>query len=161
MSGLPPLIEEDVLLFDGAVDDLLRRSDAAAILIIDKGGPLITQRGALDGFDTTTIAALAAGSFSATQAIAERVGETTFSHIYQEGQRHSLLLCNIDDSVLLIVIFKADISVGVVKYYAAATVGQLKAQLERARQRSPQESLDLVAMNLLDTTNLFKRSSQS
>jgi predicted regulator of Ras-like GTPase activity (Roadblock/LC7/MglB family) len=157
MPGLPPLIEEDVILFDGAVDELLRQSEAAGALIIDKGGPLIVQRGALGHFDTTTIAALAAGSFSATQAIAERVGEENFSCIYQQGERHSLLLCNINDSALLIVIFRADITVGVVKYYAAQTVERIKTQMEHARQRSPRESMDLVAMNLLDTSAIFRR----
>ena len=71
MPGLPPLIEEDVQLMDSALDELLRRSEAAAVLIIDKGGPLISQRGAVGRFDNTTISALAAGSFCATQAIAE------------------------------------------------------------------------------------------
>jgi len=155
MPGLPPLIAEDVQGFDGALDELLRRSEAAAALIIDKGGPVISQRGALGNFDTTTIAALAAGSFCATQAIAERLGETTFSSIYQQGDHHSLLFCNIDDNVLLIVIFKAEISVGVIKYYAAATVGQVSVQLQKARQRAPRESIDLVSMNVLDVSNIF------
>jgi len=155
MPGLPPLIEEDVQALDTALDDLLRRSEAAAALIIDKGGPVISQRGALGNFDTTTIAALAAGSFCATQAIAERLGETTFSSIYQQGDHHSLLFCNIDDNVLLIVIFKAEISVGVIKYYAAATVGQVSVQLQKARQRAPRESMDLVSMNVLDVSNIF------
>ena len=155
MPGLPPLIEEDVQSLDAALDDLLRRSEAAVALIIDKGGPLISQRGALENFDATTIAALAAGSFCATQAIAQRIGENGFSNIYQQGERHSLLFCDIDDNVLLVVIFKADISAGAIKYYAAATVGQVGQQLERARQRSPQNSMDLVSMNVVDVSSIF------
>ena len=155
MPGLPPLIEEDVQLLDRALDDLLRRSEAATALIIDKGGPLISQRGALDNFDTTTIAALAAGSFCATQAIAERVGETNFSNIYQQGEHYSLIFCNIDDNVLLVVIFNAKISAGAIKYYTAATVEQVSLQLQRARQRSPRESVDLVSMNVLDVSSIF------
>ena len=57
MAGLPPLIEEDVQLLDGALDDFLRQSEALTALIIDKGGPLLSQRGAVDKFDTTTISA--------------------------------------------------------------------------------------------------------
>jgi predicted regulator of Ras-like GTPase activity (Roadblock/LC7/MglB family) len=155
MPGLPPLIEEDVQMLDTALDDLLRRTDAATALIIDKGGPLICQRGALENFDATTIAALAAGSFCATQAIAERIGETGFSNIYQQGRRHSLLFCDIDDNVLLVVIFKADISAGAIKYYAAAAVRQVSQQLGKARQRSPKESMDLVSMNVVDVSNIF------
>ncbi len=91
MQGLPPLIQEDVLSLNSALDQLLQKSEATAALIIDKGGPIISQRGAVEQFDTTTIAALAAGSFCATQAIAERLGETNFAMIYQQGGRFSLL----------------------------------------------------------------------
>jgi predicted regulator of Ras-like GTPase activity (Roadblock/LC7/MglB family) len=157
MPGLPPLIAEDVRLLDGALDELLRKSEAAAALVIDKGGPLIDQRGATDQFDTTTIAALAAGSFCATQAIAGLLGEADFAVIYQQGERFSLLFCNIDENVLLIVIFKAEISVGVVKYYAAATVRQVGGQLLAAQQRAPDTSVDLVSMNVLDVSTLFRK----
>jgi predicted regulator of Ras-like GTPase activity (Roadblock/LC7/MglB family) len=156
MPGLPPLIEEDVQSLDAALDELLRHSEAATALIIDKGGPLISQRGAPGNFDTTTIAALAAGSFCATQAIAGLVGEAGFSNIYQQGERHSLLFCDIDEDVLLIVIFKAAISAGAIKYYAAATVRKVGQQLQKARQRSPQQSMDLVSMNVADVSSIFK-----
>ena len=144
-------------LLDGALDDLLRQSEAAAALIIDKGGPLVSQRGAVENFDTTTIAALAAGSFCATQAIAERVGETNFSNIYQQGEHYSVLFCNIDEDVLLIIIFKAGLSVGAIKYYAATTVSEINGQLQKARQRSPGTSLDLVSMNVLDAASIFRK----
>jgi predicted regulator of Ras-like GTPase activity (Roadblock/LC7/MglB family) len=156
MPGLPPLIEEDVQTLDAALDELLRVSEASIALIIDKGGPVISQRGALENFDATTIAALAAGSFCATQAIAGRIGESGFANIYQQGEHHSLLFCDIDDNVLLIVIFKAEISAGAIKYYAASTVRQVSRQLQKARQRSPQGSMDLVSMDVADVSSLFK-----
>ncbi len=161
MAGLPPLIEEDVQLLDGALDDFLRQSEALTALIIDKGGPLLSQRGAVDRFDTTTISALAAGAFSATQAIAERIGETHFSNIYQQGERHSLLFCNIDEDLLLIIVFKADISVGAIKYFAATTVGQVSVQIQKARERAPQEMVDLVSMNVVDAASIFRQKPQS
>jgi predicted regulator of Ras-like GTPase activity (Roadblock/LC7/MglB family) len=157
MPGLPPLIAEDVQLLDGALDELLRKSEATATLIIDKGGPLISQRGAVDQFDTTTIAALAAGSFCATQAIAGLLGGPDFASIYQQGEPYSLLFCNIDENVLLIVIFKAEVSVGAVKYYTAATCRDVGAQLQAAQRRSPQASVDLVSMNVLDVSTLFRK----
>jgi predicted regulator of Ras-like GTPase activity (Roadblock/LC7/MglB family) len=157
MPGLPPLIEEDVQLLDAALDELLRKSESTAALVIDKGGPLINQRGAVGQFDTTTIAALAAGSFCATQAIAERLGETNFACIYQQGESHSALFCDIDEDVLLIVIFKAGVSVGAVKHYAATTVHQVSHQLQRARIRSPDQTVDLVSMNTLDAADIFHK----
>ncbi len=157
MPGLPPLIAEDVQALDGALDELLRQSEATAALVIDKGGPLIDQRGAVDQFDTTTISALAAGSFCATQAIAGLLGEADFASIYQQGERYSVLFCNIDENVLLIVIFKAELSVGAVKYYAAATVQEVGRQLQAAQQRAPEKSVDLVSMNVLDVSTIFRK----
>ncbi len=159
MPGLPPLILEDVQTLDAALDDLLAKSEATAALVIDKGGPLISQRGTVDRFDTTTISALAAGSFCATQAIADILGEQNFASIYQQGDRNSLLLCNIDENVLLIVIFKATQSVGVVKYYATDTINRIMRQLQAAQLRAPDTSIDLVSMNVLDVSTIFRKQT--
>lgn len=159
MLSLPPLIEEDIHCMESALDGLLQKSEATAALLIDKGGPLISQRGTLDGFDTTTMAALAAGSFAANEAIAGLVGESNFSSIYQQGEHHSLLVGNVGENLLLIVIFKAATSVGVVKFYAATTVQTVARQLEKARTRTPDATLDLVSMNLSNTAEVFRKKA--
>jgi predicted regulator of Ras-like GTPase activity (Roadblock/LC7/MglB family) len=158
MAGLPALIEEDVQRLDAVLHELLTRSEATVAMVIDKGGPLICQRGVVPSFDATTVAALAAGSFCATQAIAERVGESTFTNIYQQGEQHSLLVSNVDEDLLLIVIFRADLSVGLVKYYAAFAIAQIAAQLEQARQRAPNSTLDLVSMDVVDVSGVFRKA---
>ncbi|MBC8003249.1 MAG: roadblock/LC7 domain-containing protein [Opitutaceae bacterium] len=157
MLSLPQLIEEDIQLLDSALGDLITKSESTAALIIDKGGPLIIQKGEAERFDTTTMAALAAGSYAATQAIAGLVGELDFSSIYQQGQNFSILVNNIDDQLLLIVIFRANISVGAIKYYANTTITQVAEQIARARLRDPDTNIDLVSMNLLDTADVFRR----
>jgi predicted regulator of Ras-like GTPase activity (Roadblock/LC7/MglB family) len=159
MLSLPQLIEEDVEVLDAALGLLLIKSEAVAALIIDKGGPLIIQKGDHDKIDTTTMAALAAGSFCANQAIADLVGETDFSSIYQQGQSHSLLVMNVDDQLLLVVIFKAELSVGAVKYFALTTVESVAEQIRKARLRDPDEGIDLVELNLVDASVLFTRKS--
>lgn len=161
MLSLPQLIEEDIQLLDSALGDLITKSESTAALIIDKGGPLIIQKGDAERFDTTTMAALAAGSYAATQAIAGLVGELDFSSIYQQGQNFSVLVNNIDDQLLLIVIFRATISVGAIKYYANSTITQVAEQIARARLRDPDTNMDLVSMNLLDTADVFRRPEAS
>ena len=144
---------------ESALDELLQKSEATGALLIDKGGPLVCQRGMLDNFDTTTMAALAAGSFAATEAIAGLVGESNFSSVYQQGEHQSLWVGNVGSNLLLIVIFKASVSVGVVKYFGAATTQRLAVQLEKARARTPDVNLDLVSLNLLDPSDLFKKKA--
>ena len=157
MASLPQLIEEDVQQLDTALRELLTKSEATAAVIIDKGGFLIAQAGDTNAFDMTTLAALAAASFAATQGIASLVSENNFSSIYQQGETHSMLVQNVDEYCLLVVIFKAHMSVGVVKYYAANTIPVVTQQMKSAHERSPGEGLDLSMINVADTADLFRK----
>ena len=157
MPGLPQFIEEDIQQLDNALRDLLAKSEASVALIIDKGGFLIAQQGALQGFDTTTLAALAAGSFAATQGMAGLVSEPNFNSIYQQGDSYSLLVQNIDENCLLVVIFKAKTSVGAVKYFSAATLAQVATRIHHAQLRDPNARLDLSLLNVAETQGLFRK----
>ena len=157
MTTLTQLIEEDIRSVDNALYDLLSKSEACTALVIDKGGFLITQCGDTRRFDTTTLGALAAAMYAATQGIASLVNEATFSSVYQQGEGFSILVQNVDEFCLLVVIFKAQISVGAVKYYALTTITTVAQQMKSALSRSPEEGLDLSVLNIADTADLFKR----
>ena len=157
MATLPQLIEEDMRRIDGALGDLLAKSEATSALVLDKGGFLITQCGDTRRFDTTTLGALAAAMYAATQGIASLVGEIDFSSVYQQGDNCSLLVNNVDEHCLLLVIFRAQISVGAVKYYALSTIAQLAEQLRAAQARAPGEGYDLSVLNIADTADLFRK----
>ncbi len=156
MPTLPQLIEEDVQAFTEALQELLEQSEATVALIIDKGGFLITECGTGD-FDTTTLAALAAGSFAATQSLADLVSEKNFSSMYQQGEANSLLIMNVDEYCLLTTIFPARVSVGAVKYFALDAGKQIARQLKKAKKRAPEEGLDLSMLNLADAKPVFRK----
>ncbi|MBI3416123.1 MAG: roadblock/LC7 domain-containing protein [Verrucomicrobia bacterium] len=157
MAALPQLIEEDIDQLNAVLSDLLTQSEAAGGLVIDKGGFLITQCGALQSFDTTTLAALSAAAYAATQTIAGLVSETNFSCVYQQGEQHSVLIQNVDENCLLLVIFKASASVGAVKYFAAPAILKAAEQLRIAERRDPSAKLDLSTLNVADTSSLFRK----
>ena len=157
MSTLPQLIEEDMRVLDGALRDLVAQSESAAALLIDKGGFLITHQGNSQEFDLTTVAALASGAFLANQTIANLVQEENFNSVYQQGDKFSMLVTNVDEHCLLLVIFKAQIGVGVVKYYAGSVGERIAQQLKIAHERDPEGGLDLSVLNMADTSGLFKR----
>jgi len=159
MSTLPQLIEEDVKILNEAISELLAQSDSTCGLVIDKGGFILTQQGNTDSFDTVTLSALAAASYAATEGIASLVNETNFSSVYQQGESHSLLVHNVDEFCLITVIFKANISVGAVKYYAAETIKKVARQMKKAQKRNPEVGFDLSEINLADPTPLFLRKS--
>ena len=157
MSTLPQLIEEDVQELDDTLRELLKQSEATTGLIIDKGGFLITHSGDARQFDLTTIAALASGAYLANQTIANLVHETNFNNVYQQGEKYSMFAMNIDEHCLLVVIFKAHLSVGAVKYFAAPAVEKIANQLKLAQERDPGAGFDLSVLNLADPSELFKR----
>jgi len=159
MATLPQLIEEDVCELERVLQELLLQCEGSAALIIDKGGFLITEIGAAKKFDSTTLAALSAASFAATQEIASLVSEPNFSSVYQQGEAHSLLVMNVDEYCLLTIIFKATISVGAVKYFAASSTKLVAKQLKKAHRRAPGAWLDLSELNLADPTPLFRKKT--
>src|SRR5580704_6388698 len=156
MATLPQLIEEDIRQLDRVLKDLISNSEATTALIIDKGGFLITCRGESEQFDITTIAALASGAYLANQTIANLVHEENFDSVYQQGEKFSMLVMNVDEHSLLVLIFRANVSVGAVKYFAIGANPKLARQLRTARERDPSGGLDLSVLNLADTSELFR-----
>ena len=157
MPSLPQLIEEDIQQTESVLQDLLERTEATTALVVDKGGFLITHRGEASDFDLTTIAALASGAYMANQTIANLVHETNFNSVYQQGEKYSMFVMSIDENCLLIVIFEAHLSVGVVKYFSRPAVYQIARQIEVAAKRDPGAGLDLSVLNVADTSDFFKK----
>jgi predicted regulator of Ras-like GTPase activity (Roadblock/LC7/MglB family) len=156
MHTLPQLLEEDVNALDSALGELLAKSDAATAIITDKAGFCLVEKGDTENFDVTSVAALASGSFEATQAIARIINEN-FSCVYQQGEKYSLLVNNIDEQTVLIVIFPNSVSVGLVKFYGSDTIRACAEQFTKARNRAPGEGIDLAMLNIADTTGVFKK----
>lgn len=157
MGTLPQLIEEDVQQINATLCDFLAKTEATAALVTAEGGFLIVHQGDTSHFDPTTLGALASNAFLATQAIAQLIQEPNFTCIYQQGEKYSLFVRDIDKFNLLIVIFPSSVSVGVVKYYAASVSAAIAAQIETAHKRAPDQSLDLAMLNLADSTPIFTR----
>jgi predicted regulator of Ras-like GTPase activity (Roadblock/LC7/MglB family) len=160
MATLPQITEEDVHKLNEILREFNASADAAVSLIIDKGGFLVTQQGESDEFDLTTIAALASGAFMANQTIAGLVSETNFHSTYQQGENYSLFVINVDEHCLLVVIFKSETGVGVIKYYATLAVKRIARQLKIARKRAPSEGLDLSMLNVADTQYFFRKKEK-
>jgi len=160
MATLPQLIEEDVQRLDDLLRELLTQTDATTALVIDKGGFLISSFGDSRQFDLTTIAALASGAYMANQTIANLIHETNFNSVYQQGEKHSMFVLSVDDYCMLVVIFRSQVSVGVVKYFSAPAAAGIADQFQSAQQRDPSGGLDLSVLNVADTSDFFKRQRE-
>ncbi len=159
MRSLPQLIAEDIHAIDAALGALVEQSEATSAIILDMAGFVITRAGEPDGMDLSTLGALTANAYAATQAIAGLIHEPDVTSLYQEGEQSCLLISKINGATLLLVIFPAHVSAGAVKYFSVSTVATLVAQLETAEKRAPGEKLDLSALNLSDTSQIFVQRS--
>ena len=159
MANLPQLLEDDIRQLDDVLGGFVGETDAIAALVIDKGGFLLAHHGDAENLDFTTIGALASGAFMANQTIAGLVNEKNFNSLYQQGETFSLFIMDVDEHCLLVVVFKSETGVGVVKYYAAGAVRKIAAQCAAARARDPAAGLDLSELNVADPQELFRKKA--
>jgi predicted regulator of Ras-like GTPase activity (Roadblock/LC7/MglB family) len=159
MATLPQLIEEDIRQIDEVLLDFVRQANLIGALLVDKGGFLITNKGDTGDLDLTTIGALASGAFMATQTIAGLVNEKNFNSTFQQGEKFSLYIHEVDDECLLVIIFSTESGLGVVKYYGANVGTAIARQVNLARERNPGGGFDLSVLNLSNTKELFRKKS--
>lgn len=157
MAQFPQLTEEDFHQFNAVLRDLLAQSEATFAIIVEKAGYLIHQFGEVGEVDTTQLATLAANAFNATEFMTQIIKEPRFTGMYQQGEHHSTLMINVDEHCLLVTVFPADISAGAVRYFAEFTTRDIATQIQRAHERAPGNTFDLVTLNPADVGNLFHK----
>ena len=121
MNCIPALTIDNVATLDGILADFLRKADADLTVVIDRGGNVISQFGDVSVLDVTIIAALAAGSFAATKELARRIGEVEFNALYHQGNGSHIFMNSVDDNTIMITVFGRRTTVGLVRFYSAAT----------------------------------------
>jgi len=135
MNCIPALTIDNVATLDGILADFLRKADADLTVVIDRGGNVISQFGDVSVLDVTIIAALAAGSFAATKELARRIGEVEFNALYHQGNGSHIFMNSVDDNTIMITVFGRRTTVGLVRFYSAATavaVAELLKSLDPA-----------------------------
>jgi predicted regulator of Ras-like GTPase activity (Roadblock/LC7/MglB family) len=135
--------------------DFLDKTQATFSLVIDRGGAILCQQGKLsESTDSTILAALAAGSFAATKALAARLGEPEFNTLHHQGKNANILVSTVDDDAVLMTVFGPDTTVGLVKFYAVGTVPCLATLLKEART-SPDSRIVISRHDLNVVGNIF------
>ena len=107
--------EQDYERFMALLGALDREANAKFVFLLDKSGQQIAAAGELDDVDPTSLASLTAGNVAATEGVAQLVGEDGFTSLYHEGRRDSLHISLVADRVILLVVFDARSSLGLVR----------------------------------------------
>lgn len=159
MGQFPSLNQEDITHIDDVMRDLLKKSEANIVLLVEKAGYLIHQCGNPEELDTTTFATLGSNAYNAVQFMASLVNESNFTSMYQQGESYSTLMTNVDENSLLVVVFPTHLTVGSMKYYSGPAVRSIASRIGEASLRSPGVGFDLSDLDARDVQALFQRKT--
>jgi predicted regulator of Ras-like GTPase activity (Roadblock/LC7/MglB family) len=151
------MYEEEFRKISGVCDRLTRDAGAKVVFLVDKNGQLIAASGASQNLDTTSLASLTAGNVAAMGGLAKLIGENEFPSQFHEGERESLHMSIVAGKVVLVVIFDARSSLGLVRLRvkkASEELSRVFEQLAR-RQSTPGVRSPLAEITDDDIDNLF------
>ncbi|HEU4384365.1 MAG TPA: roadblock/LC7 domain-containing protein [Anaeromyxobacteraceae bacterium] len=157
-SGLV-MYEEEYRIISGICDRLTRDANAKVVFLVDKNGQLIAASGQAQNLDTTSLASLTAGNVAAMGGLAKLIGEKEFPNQFHEGERESLHMSIVGGRVVLVVIFDAKSSLGLVRLRvkkAGEELARVFDQLAR-KQATPGAQSPFAEITDDDIDNLFSQ----
>jgi len=135
---------------------LLMDASAKVVFLVDKNGTLLASVGDAVGFDTTSLASLAAGNIAATGGLANLIGEKEFSILFHEGERDNMHLSVVAERLILVVVFDRRSSVGLVRLRVRQATARLAAVMAVAVAASDAELGGVEELTEADIESLFK-----
>ncbi len=129
------LTKQSLDRIDEILANLLGRTSAHTVLLIDKAGQLISFQGAMDQEKVASLAALTAANYGATTAIARLFGEEEFTLLFHKGKVENIHFSNVGDEYLMITIFNNNTHLGLVRLEVRKALEQIEAMFaENLRQ---------------------------
>jgi predicted regulator of Ras-like GTPase activity (Roadblock/LC7/MglB family) len=135
---------------------LLVDASAKVVFLVDKNGTLLASVGDAFGFDTTSLASLAAGNIAATGGLANLIGEKEFSVLFHEGERDNMHLSVVAERLILVIVFDRRSSVGLVRLRVRQATARLTAVMAVAQAASDAEPGGIEELTEADIESLFR-----
>jgi len=135
---------------------LLSDSYSKVVFLVDKNGTLLASVGGTEGFDTTSLASLAAGNIAATGGLANLIGEKEFSILFHEGERDNMHISVVADRLILVVVFDRRSSVGLVRLRVRRASGDLERVLASVDSGAGEGAGIIEELTEADIESLFK-----
>lgn len=135
MSGMPVSFMDKEQSLRDPLEDLAQTTGVLTALLITRQGTVIAEAGDLNHLNTTAVAALVAGMFSATREVARMVGESQFSILLQQGEKRHIHISLVSDDAMMVVVFEDHRRIGVVRHEARKAGEQIVRILSRHRDR--------------------------
>ena len=124
----------------GILENLLEKSGAMTAMLVSKEGYSMVNAGDISYLNTTALAALVAGMFSATREVATMVGEKQFSILLQQGKTRHIHISLIGEAVMMVIVFENQQRIGKVRLEAQHASEALFAIMERRENQETRAS---------------------
>lgn len=132
------------------IERFLKESNSKCVYLVDRDGKLIAARGETEHIDSTSLAALIAGSIAATGELAKLMGEQEFSVLFHEGERNNLHISVVGRGGILVVLFDGRSSLGLVKLRAKKGSEDLNIIMQRLLRRHEEAAGEEPVVELTD-----------
>jgi predicted regulator of Ras-like GTPase activity (Roadblock/LC7/MglB family) len=125
------VFEEDYWAINTILQELLKNSNSASVLLLDKTGQLISSLGDPPQFDMHSFASLCAADFEANAQLAVLIGEKDFSTLYHQGSNESMYLARVEQNIILVILFDKRTTLGLVRLRAKKALDNLSTVIRR------------------------------
>jgi predicted regulator of Ras-like GTPase activity (Roadblock/LC7/MglB family) len=151
------MYEEEFNQIQTLCDRLVRESNSRTVFIVDKNGQLISASGEVENVDTTSLASLTAGNVAATGGMAKLLREEEFATQFHEGVKANVHIQLVGNRVILVVIFDARSSLGLVRLRVKKASEELNHIFEKLLKKVQEPGLDSPFAEITDEDidNLF------
>ena len=112
------LFERDFRSIDEVLGELLERTNALSVHLVDRSGQLITSAGRTGDFDATAFASLVAADFTANAELAQLLGDGAVEAVVSEGRVRSVYSCMLADRVIMCTVYDKRSTLGLVRFRA-------------------------------------------
>jgi len=127
------LYKEDIDRLNRVLAHLLSSASATFVLLVHKDGNLLANQGYTRAFDTTALAALAAGSYAATRAIAQLIGESEFTVLFHKGKNDNIHISLVDEDCILVLVFDDRTNPGMIRIESEKAIKAINVILDDIR----------------------------
>lgn len=121
------LFENDFRAIDQVLYELLEKTNALSVHLVDRSGQLITTSGRSADFDATAFASLVAADFTANAELSRVLGEEAVEAVVSEGKSRTVYSCLLADRVIMSTVFDRRSTLGLVRFRANRAARALDA----------------------------------
>jgi len=151
------MYEEEFNQIKTIISKLRVDANAKVVFLVDKNGQQIAAQGEIENLDTTSLASLTAGNVAATDGLAKLIGEKEFSILFHEGEKDNIHISIVAQRVILVVIFDAKSSLGLVRLRVRKASEELNHIFEALLKKVQEPGADSPFAEITDEDidNLF------